>query len=283
MVLCAATCFSQPATTPNPEELVRRTVRNEIKAANDDTDHFFFRSTKTTPKTSLTRIYVQTKEATAGITVAVDGKPLSDQQRHAEEERVERFLHDPEELRKKRNQEHEDAERTMRIVRAIPDAFVFTYVGEEPASPGVGRTGHALTKLNFHPNPRYQPPSRVEQVLLGMEGFVLVDAEAGRLATIDARLFRDVGFGWGILGHLDRGGHFLVQQEQVSGDSWVISHMNLKFTGKILLFKNLTIDSNEVFSDFRRVAPDLTFAQALDMLLKESATDKSTTASRNYR
>src|SRR5262249_26936769 len=147
----------------------------------------------------------------------------------------------------------------------------------EQSSAGVGRPGHPLAKLTFRPNTSYQPPTRVEQVLVGMEGFVLIDADAGRLATIDGTLFRDVGFGWGILGHLDKGGHFLVQQEQASGDIWALTRMSLKFTGKILLFKNLNIDSNEVFSDFRRVPPDLTFAQAVEMLRKAESPEPVTT------
>ncbi len=270
-LLLTAVCFARQTEAPvpsDPGELVRQAVQNEIKA-NNANDHFLFWSTKTTPKGSVTKIFVETRDATAGLVVAYNGKTLSAEQRKAEDARVQRFLNDPDELRKKRNQEREDADRTLRIVRAIPDAFVFQYAGEVPSSPGVGRPGHPLVKLTFRPNSRYQPPSRVEQVLTGMQGFVLLDTESARLATIDGTLFRDVGFGWGILGHLDRGGHFLVQQERISNGSWAISRMNLKFTGKILFFKSLVIDSNEVFSGFKRVPADLTFAQALELLRKE--------------
>ncbi len=270
----------EPSLPSNPNELVRRTVDNEIKAANNTHQHFFFRSVKTTPKGSVTKIYVETREATAGLVVAIDGKPLTPEQRKAEDARVRRFINEPEELRKKRRQEREDSDRTLKIVRAIPDAFIFKYAGEVPSSPGVGYPGHMLVKLTFRPNPSYDPPSRVEQVLTGMEGFILVDAESDRLASIDGRLFRDVSFGWGILGHLDRGGHFFVQQEQVSGDDWEVSRMDLKFTGKILMLKKLVIDSNEVFSDFKRVSPDLTFAQALELLHKEETSSENPTESR---
>jgi hypothetical protein len=47
--------------------------------------------------------------------------------------------------------------------------------------------------------------------------------------------------------------------------------MSLTFTGKILLFKSLAIKSDEVFSDFRRVPDDLTFAQGVEMLKAEEA------------
>jgi hypothetical protein len=47
--------------------------------------------------------------------------------------------------------------------------------------------------------------------------------------------------------------------------------MSLGFTGKILLFKSLAIKSEEMFSDFRRVPADTTFAQGVEMLKAEQA------------
>jgi hypothetical protein len=251
--------------------LVRKAVQNEIKAANDDSAHFLFRGTKTTPKGTTTKLYVETKEATAGLVIANNGKPLTPEQRRAEEARVERFVNHPEELKKKREQERDSAERTLRIMRALPDAFLFEYAGEEQGSEGMGRAGDPLVKLQFRPNPRYQPPSRVEEVLTGMQGYVQVDPIRYRIASIDGTLFKDVSFGWGILGHLDRGGRFVVHQQVVGDNFWEISSMNLSFTGKILLVKNLSIISTEIFSGFRQVPSDLTFAQALELLKKEES------------
>jgi hypothetical protein len=45
--------------------------------------------------------------------------------------------------------------------------------------------------------------------------------------------------------------------------------MNLKFTGKILLFKKLDIESQETYSGFRSVPADLTFAQGVELLKKQ--------------
>jgi hypothetical protein len=281
LLLTAASFAGQPTDVSayrDPAELVRKAVRNEVKAANDDSVHLLFRGTKTTPQGSTTRIYVETREATAGLVVAYNGKPLTTEQRHEEEARVERFIKDPEELRRKREQERQNAEHTLRITRALPDAFLFEYAGEEMSSAGIGRAGSRLVKLKFRPNPNYEPPSHVEEVLTGMEGYVLVDATDYRIASIDGTLFKEVGFGWGILGHLRRGGRFVVQQQKVGDGLWGISGMTLNFTGKILLFKNLAISSTEIFSGFKQVPSDLTFAQALEMLKKEesSMTDSST-------
>jgi len=274
LLLTAANFAGQPAIVPSyrdPMELVRKAVQNEIKAADDDSARFLFRGTKTTPQGSTTRLYVETREATAGLVIAYNGKPLTPEQRHAEEAHVERFVSHPEELKKKHELERASAERTLRIVRALPDAFLFECAGEEQGSESVGRAGETLVKLRFRPNPHYQPPSHVEEVLTGMQGYVLVDAAHYRLAVIDGTLFKEVGFGWGILGHLDPGGRFTVQQQELEDKVWEISSMSVNFTGKILLFKSLSISSTETFSGFKRVPSDLTFAQALELLKKEES------------
>jgi hypothetical protein len=274
LLLTAASFAGQPATVSSyrdPVELVRKAVQNEIKAANDDSARFLFRGTKTTPQGSTTKLYVETREATAGLVIAYNGKPLSAEQRQAEEARVERFIKHPEELKKKREQERAEAERTLRIVRALPDAFLFEYSGEEQGSEGIGRPGELLVKLKFRPNPNFQPPSHVEEVLTGMQGYVLVDAVHYRLASIDGMLFKEVAFGWGILGHLNPGGRFTVQQQELGDNLWEISSMSVSFTGKILFFKSLSISSTETFTGFKRVPSDLTFAQALELLKKEES------------
>jgi hypothetical protein len=254
----------------DPVELVRKAVQNEIKASKGDVAHFMFRGTKTTPKGSTTRLYVETRDATAGMVIAIDGMPLTAEQRREEESRLEHFVTHPEELKKKHQKEHEDNDRTLRIMRALPDAFLYENAGQQTGGEGIGHSGEPLVKLKFRPNPQYQPPSRVEEVLTGMQGHVLVDPVHYRLAEIDGTLFKEVGFGWGILGHLDRGSRFIVQQEDVGESVWEISRMKLNFTGKILMFKGLSINSTEVYSDFKPV-PQLTFAQGLDLLKKEEA------------
>ena len=259
-----------PSFPPDPVEFVRKVVQNEVTSSNQSA-HFEFRGTKTTPKGSVTKIYVETSGATAGMAVAYDGRPLTADQRRAERARIERFLHDPEELRKKRAQEREDDQRTTRIVRAMPDAFLYEYAGQETGGNGIGFAGDSLLKLKFRPNPSYHPPSRVEEVLTGMQGELLLDPSRKRIASIDATLVKEVGFGWGILGHLDRGGRFVIHQQAMPDNSWEISLMQLKFLGKILLVKSFDYESTEVFDDFRRVAPDLTFAQAVEMLEKNES------------
>ena len=254
--------------------LVRDVVDHEVAAdtgSGGSASHFMFRDARTTAHLSQTKLLVETRDATAGMLIEQNGHPLTPQQQKAEEARLENYIRNPEELNKKRKQEKEDGDRTLRILKALPDAFLYEPAGTVAGSPGVGRIGHELVRLKFRPNPSYQPPSRVEQVLTGMRGELLIDRQEKRIAAIDGTLEKEVGFGWGILGHLDRGGHFLVVQADVGDDHWEVTRMELAFTGKILLLKKLNIQSRDVFSDFRNVPTSLTFAEGVELLKKEMA------------
>lgn len=267
LLLNAAWAAQKPSISPN--ELVRKTVQNEIRASESDPAPHMFVSHKDSAHGSQTKLYCETKDAMAGMAIANDGKPLTPAQREAEEARLENLINDPAELRKKRQREKEEAEHVTHIVRAMPDAFIYEYDGTEPATDALGKKGDELIRLKFRPNPQYEPPTHTEQVLVGMQGTMLVDANRYRIARIDGTLYKEVAFGWGILGHLDKGGHFLVEQGDVGDGTWDVLKMSLAFTGKILLFKRLDIKSTEVLKDFRPVPRNLTFAQGVELLKKQ--------------
>jgi len=257
------------APQTSPADLVRQTVAQEVTAANKPQAKYMFSSRKQSSKGSQTRLYVETNDSMAGMLVAINDQPISAQQQQAEKDHLAWLINNPDQLRKKRAREKEDTDRTLRIVKALPDAFRYEYVGLENGDSEMGKPGDQMVRLKFTPNPSYSPPSRVEQVLQGMQGFLVIDSTARRIARIDGALFRDVSFGWGIIGHLDKGGHFRVQQADVGEGCWELTAMSLRMTGKILMFKSISMVSDETFSDFRRVPDDLPFAKGVELLRAE--------------
>lgn len=263
--------------TVTPRGLVQQTVENEVKSS-DASTRFMFRSRKQTAGNSQTKLMVQTRDATAGMLIAINDKPLTPEQRQGEEGRLEYLVHNPAELKRKQKQEAENADRVRRIVRALADAFIYELDGTENGRRGIGREGDRLIRLKFRPNPHYDPPSRVEQVLVGMQGILCIDEKRHRIARMDGTLFKDVSFGWGILGHLDKGGRFQVEQGNVADDGWEVTRMSLNFTGKVLLFKSIAIKSEEQFSDFRRVPTNLSFAEGVALLKKQQSGNNASTS-----
>jgi hypothetical protein len=101
-----------------------------------------------------------------------------------------------------------------------------------------------------------------------MQGEIIVDENSRRLAKIDGTLFKDVNFGWGILGRLYKGGRFLIEQSEVTPEHWEITKTILHFDGKVLMLKSLHIDDNESSWDFHPVPP-MSVEQALDFLTRK--------------
>ncbi len=274
IVIWIATCASVSAQTtsvphPNPVELVRAAVTKEIAAAHDTAIKFMFRSRKQTPKGLENKIYVESNEALVTRVVGQNDQRLEPHEERTEADQLAALANNPEQLRKKQARDRQEVEHTLCILKALPEAFHFEYSGTEDSASGLGKAGDKLVRLTFTPNPSYSPPTRVEQVLQGMEGYLLIDPRTERLARVDGTLFKDVTFGWGIFGRLDKGGHFRVQKADVGDGFWEITEMSLNFNGKILLIKSLSIVSDEVFSDFQRLPNNVPFAEGVALLKSE--------------
>jgi hypothetical protein len=132
----------------------------------------------------------------------------------------------------------------------------------------VGRDGD-LIKLSYRPNPSFQPPLREARVFHEMEGEMWVHETQRRLVRIRGHLIADVKFAGGLLGHLEKGGHFSVEQRELLPGQWDLTFMEVDMKGKALFFKTIAVKEKEYRSDFRTVADGLTLAEAADMLTKQ--------------
>src|SRR3954469_12653644 len=247
-----------PDFQPNPQvrELVRKVVANELKQEELDKSHYMFKLKKVTPKGTRIQEIVQTDKGSIARTVLVNGEAATDETKRQEEEKIQKLINDPDEQRRRQKREKEDESRAQIMIRALPNAFFYQEIGRE------GDT----VKLRFRPDPAYQPQSREESIYTGMAGELWLNLPQQRLRKIDAHLFHDVDFGWGILGRLYKGGSFMVQQEQVSGTHWDSTVLKLDLTGKALLFKSLVYKEEEYETDFRRLPDHVTLAQGAEIL-----------------
>jgi|SRR5580698_358211 hypothetical protein len=270
---CVLSLMAQPipllaqTLSASPVELVRETVENEINTKNPT--KFMYREREENEHGVQTKMIVETKDVAAELLVAVNDKPLTMDERQREQTRLDEMINSPQELKKKERADKEDTENTNRIMRALPDAFLYQPDGVQTGTKELGSAGDELVRLKFRPNPSYNAPTHTEQVLTGMVGYMLIDKNQHRIAKIDGTLEKQVGFGWGILGHLDKGGRFVVQQGTMGTACWQVTRMDLDLTGRILFFKKLVVKSTQTFSDFHEAPANLTFAQGVELLKKQ--------------
>lgn len=254
--------LSAAQQTP-PAELVRAAIQNQI--ADDQQPHLFAwkeRKDRSGQGTKVQNI-VQTPDGPLTRVTLINNKPLTPAQQAEENERIRRMT-DPEAMRKRRTAHQEDDERTRKMLGSIPEAFDFMFINSTQAP-----NGHKLTHIRFTAHPGWEPPTRESMVFLGMQGEMVVDETAQRMVKIDGTLFKDVNFGWGILGKLYKGGRFFIEQAEVTPTHWEATRTVLHFDGKALMFKSIHIDESESAWDFHPVPP-MSVAQAMDFLARSS-------------
>ena len=258
---------SVPKNSAEAKVLVRRVIDHQMAEEEKDGQTFMWTQKENGKRGVLTKDMVDTKDGIVARLIAINDRPLTPEERKADDDRLNKLLNDPQARTQKAKQQQEDEKRTKRMVRALPDAFLFEPDGTVP-----GPNGAEFVRLKFKPDPNYDAPSRELQVYEGMEGHMLLDTHAQRLVEIDAKLFRDVNFGWGILGHLDKGGQFLVRQADVTGKGdWQVVAMKLSFDGKAVIFKKIHIRDDESATNFRPVPKDMSFGQGVELLKKQDS------------
>jgi hypothetical protein len=278
--LCAITAFSQsqPAVSvpPRPDlpgdanTYVREIIKNELDSDARDHTLWRYRFHREDEKNNYDRDVVETRDGQLARTLLIAGKPLTEDERRKDEERIQKLVNSEEERAKRTKREKEDTDKAVQMLKAIPDAFVIKYAGEEAG----------MIRLSFFPNPHYDAPTRELQVFKSLSGSMLIDPNARHLKKIEGQLFEDVTFGWGFLARLNKGGTFSVLQKDIGDGHWDVTELDVNMTGHAILFKNIVARQHEVKTDYRRVPDNLTMTQAYQLLEKSDAvTAESTTRS----
>lgn len=241
-------------------EVVKAVIYNELHPSTVSEAHWRYRLEKEVGGKRETREVVETRSGSVERLLLVAGKPLSGTQASEEAARIGRFARSPEEQQKAQQSHRKDTEQCDALMKMIPDAFLFEFVGQD---------GN-LARIRFTPNPSFRPPSREGKVLQQMAGEMLVDTRMKRLAGINGHLINDVKFAAGLLGHLEKGGEFVVKRAEVAPGDWETTEMIVNMRGKALLFKSISVQQKELHSDFEPVPSDITLADAANLLLKQT-------------
>ncbi len=246
---------SAPGSQVSANDLARRVISNELKFQDDHTNWMYRLEKEQYGKRQVEEI-IETKEGSLSRLLSINDRPLTAQQQGEEDQRVQELMTSRSAKRKLQRALDAETLQGRRLFQMLPDAFVFNYAGDD---------GN-LAKLSFRPNQNFHPPSLEARVFHDMEGEMWVDCKQERLAAFNGQLKQDVNFGFGILGHLDKGSHFEVRQAEVVRGHWDMTTMSLEMTGKALLFKSIGVQKRENRQDFHQVSDSLTLTEAANIL-----------------
>jgi hypothetical protein len=240
---------------------VHAVVTNELAADANDHSRWMYRDDNKVPDAHTVKLVIQTSQGDLSKTIEKNGHPLTPQEQKEDEQRIDAFVNDASVREKQKHGNEQDAEKANALTKLLPDAFLWSVTGREGAE----------TTLHFKPDPKFDPPTREARVFAAMEGVMVVNTEQKRIKQLKGALTRDVNFGYGLLGKLDKGGTFEIERTEVAPGVWDITTTHIHIQGHALIFKSIGEQQDEVTSHYHPTPPSLTLAQAAKMLKDGSA------------
>ena len=260
ILLLSPPVYSQSKSDLSANEVLRCAVAGELKAQADDHSHWMYQVKSQVAGKEVVKLVIESKDGEIDRLEYVNGQPITEEQQKQEEQRILNLVHSPDRQKKRQRAQAEDSDQTTRMFKVLPDALTVRY----------GQRNGDLVELLFEPNPNYHAWSREAIVFHEMEGRIWINTRDNRLAEIEGHLRRTVKFGGGLLGYLDKGGEFTVQQAEVAPGHWEVTFLHVNMHGKILFLRTISEQQHEVRTDYRQVPSDLSLVQAAEELQQES-------------
>jgi len=239
--------------TNDAKAIVTMAMKAELDADANDQSHWRYKDDQ--KDLATVSIVVQTESGSVKRLISKDGRPLSEAEAKAEDARVQSFIHDPAALEKQKRDAAQDGKSATALLKMLPEAFLWKVEREDAET----RT------LHFEPNPAFDPPDIQSRVLGAMTGELVMDRRQHRIETLSGKLSQDVVIGWGLLGRMKQGGTFRVERRQVAPGFWQITETHVHIEGKVLFFKNIGQQQDEVQTEFTQVPAGTTLEQAAEM------------------
>jgi hypothetical protein len=199
-------------------------------------------------------LVIETVDAPVHHLLAVDGSPPSSVQMKEENDRHQELLNNASRRHAIQRQQDNDDKIMEELLRIIPEAFVFEDQGKEGQS----------ERIAFHPNPRFKPKTYEQRILHALDGMVFIDLQEKRIARLFGSLGARVVFAYGMIGHVEQGGTTDITRVHLSPGVWKISAEKIDIDGRFVMLKTISKHQDENRTGFKPVAPDTTFAQALE-------------------
>jgi len=244
----------------NANDFVRSALQNEVKGEANDHSHWMLKLETEKSRRKETDEVVETKNGDLKRPVLINDRPLTASEQRRADEQIRRLVSNPGALRKSLQEQNDDAARSQRMLKILPQALIFRF----------GQQKGDAVELLFSPNPHFHPPTREAQVFQAMEGSLWIDSKQQRLMELSGHLTREVKFGGGLFGHLNAGGQFHVKQMEVAPGYWEMTLLQVDMKGKALFFKTIGVQQKLGRSDFHQVSDGLTLAEAADLLHKQT-------------
>ena len=247
--------------TQTPQQLVADVMYNELHDRQCDS-YWQYRTIRVSGSQNVVREQVETSDGPIYRVIEDHNRPLDDEEREREDQRLEDLVTNPGAMTRVQQDHLKDEERMKKVIEMLPEAFLYEYQGPVRGDD---------VRLSFRPNPAFVPATYEARIVHALGGTLVVNQRLKRMIDMKGQMLERVDFGYGFLGHIDKGGTFEIRREQVSDTHWKTSLVEVHIQGRVLLFHNVTKDQREARTDFRPVPHDISLTAAKELLDEAAA------------
>jgi hypothetical protein len=255
ILLCAVPVLRAQTPLESPHDLVKDVVYNELQERRQ-ISLWQYHVDKRVANQTMVEQEVETVAGPVYRVFSRQGKPLDAAAQKKETDRLNNLVHNTGEQARMKQDHQAEEERVARLIAAMPDAFLYSYEGEEEGN----------VRLSFKPNPAYNPQTYEARVYHALAGEIWIQPQLKRLVKIDGHIESEIDFGYGFFGKIEKGGTFQIRREPVGGYRWKTSLLDVHISGRIVFLKTISKDEREVRSHFEPVAPTISVEQAVTLL-----------------
>jgi hypothetical protein len=238
---------------------------NELVALHHKDSYLRYRMHSVTEKGDQVRDIIESKDGTVARLILRDGKPLTEEEDHAERQRLNDMLASPSAFAKHVKGGESEKKIADRLVPLMPDAMLYSYTPGQPQTSDNDGTKEIV--LDYKPNPKFSPPNTEAEALTGLEGRVWIDEKTHHLVRMEGSIFRPVNFGWGVLAHLYPGGKLVLDQTNAGRDRWIFTRFSMRLSARALMVKTVNVNSTVEAGSFQTLSP-MSYQDAIHLLLE---------------
>jgi len=263
LLLLLATLGVAYGANLDPKEIVRRSLSLEQENGSLLDDFVFLESVETRKlrddgsvrsSESKTHEIMMIEGSPYRRLVARDGTPIPREERRQQEESLQKALearrNESAQDRAKRIEQYEKRrDRYKKAVAEIPEAFLFTLVGEEVVG---SRSAYVVAAK---PRPGYDPIDRYSKLYTGLEGTLWIDKTDSRWVRLEAELVDTVTFGW-ILVRIGKGARVRMERTRFSEKILLPSRLWYTVSLRIGLIKTYHGEEKATYTNYRRMIAD---------------------------
>jgi hypothetical protein len=253
-LLLAVAVSVQGASTPDPDQIVRRSVEAtqwdwEQARSYSYTERDVV-SKRRAPATSKTYKVLMIDGSPYNLVTAVNDQapaPVEQaEERHKLQKEIEKRQQESGRDREKRIAKYaRERAHDHEMLQAMIDGFQFRLAGDAEVD------GHACWILDAAPKPGYQPATREVRILRGMKGRLWVDRQTFQWVKVHAEVVRPVHL-YGFLAKVGPGTEFDLEQAPVKSNVWLVKRFSVRVKASALGLFSENSSEDDTYRDYQR-------------------------------